>query len=141
MDRSIFRKNIGRAILARDKDPFLELWELDLTTRAARERYRGLIDGRKQKEVEKRVTEYIQTHFSFVVFRVDDREKRLELESKLISTVSLCKECHPSPEWLGLSSPKDKIRQSGLWNVNKLYKEPLSDSDYVELQRLVDRYN
>ena len=28
-DRSIFRKNIGRALLSRDHDPFLEQWELD----------------------------------------------------------------------------------------------------------------
>jgi hypothetical protein len=139
-DKSIFRKNVGRAILAQDKDAFLEQWELDLT-RAAKEKYAGSIDGRKQKEVEKRVTENIQNHFSFVVFQVDDKEKRLELESKLISTVSLCKECHPSPEWLGFSSPKDKIRESGLWIVNELYKQPLSGSDYAELQRLVDRYN
>jgi hypothetical protein len=32
-DRSIFRKNIGRAFLNRDGDPFLEQWELDLTSR------------------------------------------------------------------------------------------------------------
>ena len=32
-DRSIFRKNIGRSLLNRDKDPFLEQWEIDLTSR------------------------------------------------------------------------------------------------------------
>ena len=138
-DRSIFRKNIGRAILARNNDPFFKQWELDLTTRAAKEKYNGLIDGRKQKEVEKQVTEYIQNHFSFVGFQVDDKEKRLTLESKIISTVSLCKECRPSQEWLGLSSPKDKIRESGLWIVNELYKQPLSDSDYNELYGLIAR--
>ena len=31
-DRSIFRKNIGRAILTQDNDPFIEQWEWDLTT-------------------------------------------------------------------------------------------------------------
>jgi hypothetical protein len=30
-DRSIFRKNIGRALLRRGQDPFLPLWELDRT--------------------------------------------------------------------------------------------------------------
>ena len=28
-DRSIFRKNIGRALLNKNKDPFLKQWELD----------------------------------------------------------------------------------------------------------------
>jgi len=35
-DRSIFRKNIGRALLNRDNDPFLPMWELDRTSRLAR---------------------------------------------------------------------------------------------------------
>ena len=39
-DRSIFRKNIGRALLNRTKDPFMEQWEWDLTTRKAKETYR-----------------------------------------------------------------------------------------------------
>lgn len=49
-DRSIFRKNIGRALLNKDKDPFLEKWEIDLTTRKAKEKYSELIDFVKQKE-------------------------------------------------------------------------------------------
>ena len=36
-DRSIFRKNIGRAILNKNQDPFLGQWELDLTTRKAKD--------------------------------------------------------------------------------------------------------
>src|SRR3989339_1908436 len=35
-DRSIFRKNVGRALLNKEKDQFLEQWELDLTTRSSR---------------------------------------------------------------------------------------------------------
>lgn len=69
-DRSIFRKNIGRAILQKKKDSFLEQWNRDLTTRKARERYSSLLDEEKQDQVEKAVTEYIQQNFSFVVFSV-----------------------------------------------------------------------
>src|SRR5205085_2901797 len=35
-DRSIFRKNIGRALLNRQHDPFLQFWELDRTSRLAK---------------------------------------------------------------------------------------------------------
>lgn len=133
-DRSIFRKNIGRAILSKEADPFLAQWEIDLTTKAAREKYAGVIDQQKIQEVEKRVTDYIQRSFRFVTFGVNDKAKRLQWESKLISTISLCNECRPSQNWLGLQSPKDKIRQSGLWLVNELYKQPLSESDYEVLQ-------
>jgi len=136
-DRSIFRKNIGGAILNKNQDPFLEQWDLDLTTRKNREKYQDRIDFDKQRQVEKRVTEYIQSHFSLVVFQVDEKQRRLDLESKIISTVAWCEECFPSNAWLGLHSPKEKIRQSGLWNVNELYKQPLSETDFEELKGLL----
>jgi hypothetical protein len=130
-DRSIFRKNIGRAILNRDHDPFLAQWELDLTTHEAKQKYKNVVDFSKQKQVEEQVTKYIQRNFRFVVFRLDKKEERLDWETKIISTVSLCKDCGPSSNWLGKYSPKQKIQQSGLWIVNELYKVPLSDSGYI----------
>jgi len=136
-DRSIFRKNIGRALLNKDKDSFLEKWELDLTTRNAKDQHSNSVDFDKQKETEKRVTKYIQNNFSFVVFQIDDKDKRLEIESKIISTVSLCDECKPSANWLGNFSPKEKIRKSGLWLVNELWKTPLSDADMIELKQML----
>jgi len=137
-DRSIFRKNIGRALLNKDKDTFLEQWEIDLTTKDAKNQYSDSIDFDKQKEIEKRVTKFIQDNFSFVVFQVDDKNKRLEIESKIISTVSLCGECKPSEKWLGNFSPKEKIRESGLWLVNELWKTPLSDKDMIELKQMLN---
>ena len=124
-DRSIFRKNIGRALLCRAGDSFLEQWELDLTTRKTRERYAGSVDLERQLAVERDVTEYIQRNFTFAVFGVWDKAERLGLESACLSTVSLCETCAPSPAWLGNHSPKERIRESGLWNVNELYKTPL----------------
>jgi len=136
-DRSIFRKNIGKALLNKDKDPFLKQWEIDLTTKNAKELHSNSIDFIKLKETEKRVTKYIQDNFSFVVFQIDDKDKRLEIESKIISTVSLCDECKPSENWLGNFSPKEKIRKSGLWLVNELWKTPLTDADMIELKQLL----
>ena len=136
-DRSIFRKNIGRAILNREDDPFLRQWNWDLTTRKAKERYGHLVDWRKQKETEKKASEYIQEKLSFVVFEVKNKRERLTLESKIISTLSWCSECRPSDSWLGLHSPKKKIRQSGLWLVNELYKEPLSREEFEGLKDLI----
>lgn len=128
-DRSIFRKNIGRALLNRASDPFLAEWELDRTSRAARERYGPEQQQAKRRAVEGEVTRYLQRHLRFVVFRVEGKSDRLALESRIISTLSRCDECRPSDRWLGLSSPKEKIRQSGLWLVNELYKEPLTRAD------------
>jgi hypothetical protein len=133
-DRSIFRKNIGRALLRKTEDPFLGQWELDLTTRAAKEKYQAQIDARYLLEVEKKVSDYLQRHFSFIVFEVSDKTARLNLESRIISTISKCEECKPSSTWLGLYSPKAKIRESGLWLVNELYKEPLREVDFESLK-------
>lgn len=133
-DRSIFRKNIGRCILNKKRDHFLEKWEWDLTPKLSKDKYSSLIDFEKQKAVEREVSKYIQDNFSFAILQIDDRDDRLKLESKIISTVSLCDECKPSKDWFGLYSPKDKIRESGLYLVNELYKQPLSENDFNRLK-------
>jgi len=129
-DRSIFRKNIGRATLNKANDVFLEQWEWDLTSSGNKKKYSPCLNFTRQAEVEAQVSDYIRKHFSFVVFEVQDKERRLELESRLISTVSRCESCGPSGSWLGLHSPKQKIRESGLWLVNELYKDPLREEDW-----------
>jgi hypothetical protein len=137
-DRSIFRKNIGRALLNRQSDPFLPVWELDRTSRLMRDQH-SAIDLIRQRAVEKNVSDYVRGHFSFIVVQVDDKTGRLSLESKMISTVSLCNICQPSSRWLGLSSPKSKIAESGLWLVNELYKTPLSVHDVEQLSKRFGR--
>jgi hypothetical protein len=136
-DRSIFRKNIGRALLNRDRDPFLSDWELDLTARKAKEQHSGHVDMTRQQIVERRVSDYIQSSFRFVVVPVDEKKRRLRLESRLISTISLCETCRPSLDWLGRFSPKEKIKKSGLWLVNELYRQPLSSLEFNELKGII----
>jgi hypothetical protein len=128
-DRSIFRKNIGRALLTRNNDDFLEYWEHDLTSRANHERYFNPSFIAKQQEVEHHVSAYIRERCSFVVLSVPKAEDRLHKESQYIATVAACSDCHPSPEWLGQYSPKAKIRNYGLWLVNGLNHTPLSDNE------------
>ncbi|MCK5284134.1 MAG: hypothetical protein KAJ86_00960 [Alphaproteobacteria bacterium] len=99
-DRSVFRKHIGRCLLA--DNPFLEQWNLDSTTKANREKYKNIIDFEKQAETEERVTQYIADNFSFVVFEVDEKAERLRIEEGLLSTITACEKCFPSKSWLGL---------------------------------------
>lgn len=136
-DRSIFRKNIGRAILSKSNDDFLEQWNWNLTTREKKDKLLPLLDVDKQMQIEKEVTQYIQEHFSFVVFEVSPKDERLELESKIISTISLCHDCKPSANWLGSSSPIGKIQEGGLWLVQGLCKTPLNEDDYLKIQNLL----
>jgi hypothetical protein len=119
--------------LNKNKDPYLEKWNLDLASKKNKKKYGDLIDREKQNQIERQVSKIIQNNFSFSVIPVKNKDKRLKFESKLISTVSLCKECPPSKKWLGLNSPKKKIKNSGLWLVNELYKKPLSGKEIKEL--------
>ena len=136
-DRSIFRKNIGRAMLNKEKDNFINLWEIDMTSKNNRTLFKDKIDFDYQKKIENRVTEYIKNNLSFCVFEVENKNNRLTLESRIISSISHCNECKGSQGWLGNYSPKEKIRKSGLWLVNELYKESLSKSQYEELSLLI----
>ena len=122
------------------KDEFLHQWELDLTTREAKDKFVDKVDLEKQEQVEKEVTRYIQDNFSFAIIPVEDKDKRLEIESKIISSISLCPDCRPSDNWFGLFSPKEKIRESGLWLVNELYKEKLNFSELEEIRNLAKNH-
>ena len=132
-DRSSFRKMIGSALLQRESDLFLQQWELDSSTQEAKEKNVN-IDLKRLAEVENKVTEYIQKHFQLGVIEVKEKTDRLELESKIISTISRCDECKPSAGWLGLQSPREKIRESGLWLTNELYKTQLVEADIEKLK-------
>src|SRR3989344_2366043 len=78
-DRSIFRKNIGRCLLK--NDPFLSDWNLTPLIREVREKNPHL-DFVKQEKIEKQITTILRNNFSFSIIPLEDREKRLELESK-----------------------------------------------------------
>ncbi len=132
-DRSIFRKNIGRALLHKSSDPYLAVWEIDFTTKASRDVNGHLLNSIYQNQIEQQVSEYIRNFFSFVVLHIDSKQQRLEIESKLISTLSTCDECFPSATWLGNYSPKEKIRNSGLWLVNELNKQPLTEAELTTI--------
>jgi hypothetical protein len=133
-DRSIFRKNIGRCILNKSQDTYLDVWELDFTTSEGKKKNAHLLRKDYQLEIERRVSDFIRRNFSFAVFPVEDKEERLYFEARIISTISRCDDCKPSADWLGLYSTKERIKESGLWQVNELYKEPLSSGDITRLQ-------
>ena len=115
----------------------MEQWNWDLTTRENKDKLLPLLDVDKQKQIEKEVTKYIQEHFSFVIYEVSSKDERLDLESKIISTISHCNDCKPSDYWLGSSSPVSKIQESGLWLVQGLYRTPLAKDEYLKIQNLL----
>jgi len=135
-NRSIFRKNIGRCVLNKDKSPYLPLWELDTTSKAAKERNLTRLDLNFEGQIEKRISDYIQGNLSFCVFQVDTKEQRLRWERKIVSTLAKSNELKSSNNWLGNHSTKEKIRESGLWQVNELYNDELTEQEFEDLRKL-----
>ncbi|MCC6019121.1 MAG: hypothetical protein LM601_08820, partial [Candidatus Verstraetearchaeota archaeon] len=114
-DRSIFRKNIGRALLNRNNDSYLEIWNIKFVEREDRERYGFMRNINKEKELEEKITRIIRERFSFRFIVLNGQAERIMLERALIGTLASCKLCRPSENWLGNYSPIPEIRESGLW--------------------------
>jgi hypothetical protein len=129
-DRSIFRKHVGRCLLAKAGDTFLSQWEIDLTTIASRKVNEGKVDKLRLREVEADVTRYMVENFSFAILCVATKEDRLVFEERLLSTIRHCSECGPSDHWLGSYHPTSAaIRNSGLWNVQGLAGTPFTGEE------------
>jgi hypothetical protein len=134
-NRSIFRKNIGRALLNKENNSYLKYWELDTTSKADKEKNLKLLDLDFEAKLEKEISNYIKTNFSFCVFRVETKEQRVFWESKLISTLAF--NTSPSSNWLGNFSTKEKIKQSGLWQVQQLNNPILTEVEFESLKRIL----
>ncbi len=125
-DRSIFRKHVGRCLLATEHALFLEQWNLDKTTRKSREKTALAVDTVLLEKTEQKVTDYITKHFSLCVIPVENKRDRLTLEAALLCTIASCSECSPSKNWLGSHHQNPVIRNSGLWNIQHLRGTPFS---------------
>jgi hypothetical protein len=129
---SIFRKHIGSSIINKEKlhnkYPYWETdSDIDNETRNA------------ELEMERRVSEYIRA-MPFLWITVDDvsasDSKRGIIERNsiaLLSNYGSGEQLDPqSTNWLGRSSVNEKIRISGLWNVNHV------DEDYGSFLHLLE---
>jgi len=131
-ERSIFRKNIGRALLNQRKDDYLKIWEIDFTSGQARREKAYLRDIDKEKKLESEVTRFLRSNFSFRYITLNGQAQRMGktgLESALIGTLAQCPLCQPSSEWLGRHSPKAKISNGKLWQIQHLKARPINDHD------------
>lgn len=131
-DRSIFRKNVGRALLNRQGDNYLQIWEIDYVYRKKRELFGHLRDIKKEKKIESEITEILRSNFFFRFIELNRQKERMGksgLESHLIGTIAHCRLCRPSKDWLGNHSPKRKIRMSGLWLVQHLTADEIDGND------------
>ena len=139
-NRSIFRKNIGRSLLHKENNNYSKECEYETTSREGKEKYAELLNLEFEKELEKRISTYIHENLSFVVFEVKTKEERLFWEERIIATLSKAAnqgEIKPSDKWLGNFSPIEKIRKSGLWLVQGLDKDGLTEEEFEKLKHLI----
>lgn len=139
-DRSIFRKNLGRALLNKYKDDYLNVWEIDFTPKENRERYNDIRDALKEKEIENEITNLLRKNFSFRFLVMENQDERLGskgIESSLIGTVAKCKICEPSSEWLGNYSPIKKIVSSGLWQTQHLSSSEINEHEKKDILKSI----
>ena len=121
---------------------YLPIWELDFTTKGNRQLHHSKRDIALEHAIETQVTEKLRNNFSFRYMEMDNQLQRMGtqgLESKLIGTLSHCNLCHPSANWLGLHSPKDKIRLSGLWLIQHLGSTGISDNDKALIESILTK--
>lgn len=137
-DRSILRKHIGRAMLHRDHDPYVSVWNLDLTSKDARDTKGHLLNAAKQSEVENRVSRHIAEKFSVSVLAATSTEEARQFKQRCVGTVSSCSACGPSRNWLG-SYADPRIKRSGLWQVTYLYKQGLEPEDLLRIEQCATR--
>ena len=131
-DRSIFRRNIGRALLNKSEDDYLETWEIDFTSREKREEFSHLRDISREREIEARITELLRTRFFFRFIELEGQTHRMGrtgLESHLIGTLAQCSLCRASSNWLGKCSPKEQISEGKLWLIQHLDADPINEKD------------
>ena len=138
-DRSIFRKNLGRAFLNRDGDDYLQTWEIDFTTKRNRDLFGLRRDMDAERRLEESISRLLRDHFSFRVIAVEAATERRELERHLIGTLARCEVCASSVDWFGRQSPKRKIREGRLWQVQNVVADPIGARDRDAILRAIGR--
>ena len=136
-DRSIFRKNIGRGLLNQDKNPYSIIWENDFTEKATREKFGSQRNIRYEKDLESEITRILRDRFTFRFLLITDEAQRIGeegLEKRLIGTASSCNLCIPSGQWFGKKSPKAKIKNSGLWQIQHLTSSEINSKDMKDIE-------
>jgi len=131
-DGSIFRKNIGRALLNKVGSNYLSVWNLDSSVKGfADNRY----DAKIEKIVEDEISKYFSNNFYFICFPVQSSEERLRLEEGIIATLNTTADFKSSANWFGNNSPEHEIVNSGMWLKQGLDGIPLFQSEYITIER------
>ena len=135
-DSSVFRKNIGRAILSKTNNPLIHYWNIKFTTKKKKELFYNEEKAEKCKEIEKQITEFMDEKLSFVVFPLPTKEERLRFEQAIISSLYNCADFTASKNWLGNDVPETQrthVKSARMWLSKELHAKPLTDQEFAQL--------
>ncbi len=138
-DRSIFRKNIGRALLNKKESGYLKIWEINFTDKESRDTKNHLRNIELEKKIESWISGLLRENFGFRYIAVKNEMGAKGLESRLIGTIAQCEYCRPSKKWLGLHSPIDKIGGGKMWLVQHLGSGRITHNDKSRLQKIINK--
>jgi len=96
-----------------------------LSNSADRDVYQHLRDIELERRLEQAISGLLRDRFFFRAIAVHSQTEKRELEERLIGTVAACAICTPSEQWLGRHSPKHKIQDGKLWQVQNLRTHPI----------------
>ena len=143
-DRSIFRKNIGRAMLAKGNNPLLNYWNIDFTTKKNKELFFNEEKSAECAAVEKDISAFMKENFSFVVFCVNTKEERLRLEEGIISALYQANDFVASADWLGNYVPEKRgthVKKSRMWLSQGLKAKMLTNQELQKIQLACQQNN
>ncbi|MDU4889235.1 MAG: hypothetical protein E6344_05475 [Clostridium sp.] len=131
---SVFRKSIGKALLRYDQYKFEEMLDIELSRGKLPQ---GIKKYEKEKNIEQRITKYLNNKFSFVCVKVADKKMRLRFEEGIVALLHNTEDFKPSSQWFGRYSPNEEIRNSGLWLREGLKYMPLTAVEVQKLEILI----
>ena len=82
---------------------------MDTSNAAVREANASLIDTDYENEIETIISNYLQSHISFVCFEVGTKAERLRFEEGLIALLNKSTDYKSSQNWLGHIAQKRKL--------------------------------
>jgi len=131
---SIFRKHIGRCLLTKEKDDYINAWNKPFKKIEDKEKYKDVVDLVYEKKYEQLISDYIQENLSFALIpKIYEKEHRDRIEEGLIAILNQSEYKISSEKWLGNHHPDSRIMNAKIWNIEYLNGCPLDKEEFVEL--------
>jgi hypothetical protein len=121
---STFRRDVGSAMLSRSgvSSDIIAAW---------------MGRARFEKSVERELSEFMDSQFTFSCIAVDSFEQRMRLEQGLIAFFASLARFPVEDEWLGHWAARSVVRESRLWNIEHVGAEPLTSDEFRLLTQAI----